>query len=100
MGQNFEMMPDGSLRASLWDELVYSGHRRAAAGLLHDVFEHYNQVEGAEGLGVQLKEDLMHMLDDNDGSKFREWQQLLQTGPAGFASKAGEWATFCCETSE
>jgi len=55
---------------------------------------------GVDDVRSRVKEDLFHILDDNDGSKFREWLQVFTEDRPAFFVKAAAWANLCCEIVE
>ena len=96
-----DLTPNFSLTLTLWDELVRTDSRNAAAGFIHDVFEQYVRNEtSTDEVRSRLLEDLLHILEDNDGSRVREWLRLIKVNPAEFKVKATQWADLCCEMAE
>ena len=116
---DFEMAPSGSPVSTLWDELVSTSRRHAAAGFICDMFEHHARISliqneneaidtGVNKLRSQVKEDLRHILKDKDGFKFRLWLKLFNSNvPASrdsesygseFDRQAYSWACDCCDS--
>lgn len=93
----------------LWEKLLDEGCDEAAAGLLCDLFRFLDYTETKwpatapgtseeadremrEGRWGQLREVLMELFDDGDGTKLKNWFQLYRNDIAAFRARARQFA--------
>jgi hypothetical protein len=77
-----------TIDVSTWTHLVYHGYFQAAVGLLCDVFDTLHRIESLpegggndlrEDSGANLRQNLMQMLGDLDGTELRGWLDLYRS---------------------
>ena len=83
----------------LWSEIQVFPH--AAAGLLRDVIgaisrrqdgtDGRQDASDPDGIEAWFQEAVMEILDDQDGTKLRDWVRLFRDDPAGFDEQARRW---------